>query len=105
MKDELDLTDTGGSTSSSFLMGLLCGAAVGAAAALLLAPKTGTEMRRQVVDSADEWRRKATAAYDSASTSLNDMVARGREAIQTGKEAFQRTRPGNGPASDMPSMT
>jgi len=105
MNDELDLTDTGGSTTSSFLMGLLCGAALGAAAGLLLAPKTGTEMRRQVVDSAGQWRRKATAAYDTASSSINDVVARGREAIQVGKEAFQRTRPGNGPASDMPSMT
>lgn len=104
MKDELDLTDTGGGTSGAFVLGLLCGAALGAAAGLLLAPKTGSEMRRQVADSADEWRRKATAAYDSASSSINDMMARGREAIQVGKDAFQRTRPGNGPATDMPPM-
>jgi gas vesicle protein len=104
MKDDLDLTDTDRSTAGAFVVGLLCGAAVGAAAGLLLAPKTGSEMRRQVAHSADEWRRKATEAYDNASSSVNDMMARGREAIQVGKEAFQRTRPGNGSATDMPSM-
>ena len=104
MKDDLDFTDTGRSTTGAFVVGLLCGAAVGAAAGLLLAPKTGPEMRRQVADSAEEWRRKATEAYDSASSSINDMMARGREALEVGKEAFQRTRPGNGSATDMPSM-
>ena len=104
MKDSLDRTGTGGSTSGAFFVGLLCGAAMGAAAGLLLAQKTGPELRRQMVDSADEWRRKASEAYDNASNVITDTVARGRDAIQVGRETFQKSRPGNGAAGDMASM-
>ena len=42
----------------SFLFGLICGAALGALAGLLLAPKPGSELRNDVSDSARRLRRK-----------------------------------------------
>jgi hypothetical protein len=69
-------------------MGLLFGAAVGAAIGLLLAPKSGAELRHQVTDSAGRWKRKAVGAYDGATDAVGDAVARSRNAIAAGREAF-----------------
>ena len=102
--DTLDPSGNNGSSTGAFFVGLLCGAAIGAAAGLLLAPKTGVEMRQQVAESTDQLRRKASAAYDSASQVINDAVARGKDAIQVGRETFQRSRPGNGSVGDASSM-
>jgi gas vesicle protein len=96
MKEDLEFTDNDTSSAGMFFVGLICGAAIGAAVGMLLAPKTGAELRRQVATSADEWRRKATVAYDTASDVINDAIARGRDAIQVGRETFQHARPGNG---------
>jgi gas vesicle protein len=99
MKDDVDFGNNDTSSAGMFFVGLICGAALGAAAGMLLAPKAGSELRRQVATSADEWRRKATAAYDTASDVINDAITRGRDAIQVGRESFQRARPGNGEAA------
>jgi gas vesicle protein len=94
----------------SFMAGMLCGAAIGAALGLMFAPKPGAEMRRQLSDQADRLRRSATEqaenlrrrasdAYDGASQTITDVVARGREALDVGREAFQKARP-NGASGD-----
>ena len=58
---------------NEFFIGLLCGTAVGAAIGLLLAPKTGAEMRQTLADSADRLRRKAGDTYNEASSAVNQM--------------------------------
>jgi gas vesicle protein len=55
------------------------GAAVGAAAALLLAPQTGEETRKAL-------RRKAEEGRDVVSKSGKDVLERGRELFDKGKE-------------------
>ena len=91
-------TQSDSSRTGAFMIGVICGAAVGAAVSLLLTPKTGPEMRRQVMESTDGLRRKATAAYSDATNVLNDVIARGREAIDAGRRTFESSRPGNGAA-------
>jgi gas vesicle protein len=86
------------SRAGTFMFGVLLGAAVGAAVSLLVTPKTGPEMRRQVMDSTDGLRRKASAAYAGATSALNDVIARGRDAIDAGRQTFESSRPGNGSA-------
>jgi gas vesicle protein len=84
--------------SGGFVLGLLCGAAVGAALGLMFAPKPGVETRRQVAESADRLKRRASALYGEASDTVGDVMSRSREAWAAGRDAFQGARPGNGQA-------
>ena len=67
---------------------LLAGAAVG----VLFAPKSGQETRRQLAEQTERLRQTATEQADW-------LRQRANEAIQVGKEAYNKTRP-NGTASE-----
>jgi gas vesicle protein len=69
----------------SFMTGLICGAAVGAAIGLLLAPRSGAEMRRTLGESADRLRERGREAYDAASGAVGRAVEQGRRAAETGR--------------------
>jgi gas vesicle protein len=88
-----DRTNGGG---NEFMIGLLCGTAVGAAIGLLLAPKSGAELRNQLADSADRLRRKAGETYEQASGTVSEMVDKGRsvaeDAMDKGRDALRQGR-------------
>jgi len=102
-------TNTSG-RGSEFMVGILCGVAVGAALGLLLAPKTGAELRGQLANSADRLRRRAGEAYDQASGAVEgfvdtgrktyekaskvagDFIERGKTAAERGREKFEEVR-------------
>ena len=94
-----------------FLIGLLCGTALGAAIGLMFAPKVGSEFRQRLYESTGDIRRKAYETYDQASEQVNNMVSKGREAVDRGREAFDSARQsaagqatgGNGTTSDFGS--
>ena len=100
--------ETGG---GGFLIGLLCGTALGAAIGLMFAPKAGSEIRQRLYDSTGDIRRKAYETYDQASEQVNHMVEKGRQAVDRGREAFETARQsatgqttgGNGTTSDFGS--
>ncbi len=71
--------------SNGFMMGLLCGAAVGAALGLLFAPKPGSELRHQLYDSSERIRRRAGEVASQASGTVEDLVDKGRSAIRRGQ--------------------
>lgn len=77
---------------SGFAMGLLFGAALGAAVGMMFAPKPGNELRRQLSDAGSRARTTASDRYRRASSSVNTMVEKGRDAVHKGREAFQRTK-------------
>lgn len=74
----------------AFLLGLLAGAAFGAALALLFAPKEGRQLRGDLSESAERWQKNAADAYRQASDQLNQAVERGREAYERALAAAKR---------------
>ena len=69
------------SRSSDFMVGVLCGAVVGAALGLLLAPKPGAELRGQLAGSAERFRRRAGETYEQASETVGDSRRKGAEVV------------------------
>ncbi len=95
--------DERGVSAGTVFLSFLAGAAVGAGVALLLAPKTGEELREKIKDLADDAVDKikeyASEAQDKIRTSYED----GKEvilekksiitsAIEAGKEAMEREK-------------
>ena len=83
------------------LMAFVMGAITGAAAALLVAPTTGSETRRVLNEKANEGREKATVVAQEG----RKFVQRQREhfstAIDRGRDAYQHAREGEQqPAED-----
>lgn len=79
------MEDNNSSYSKGFLIGAVVGGAVGAVVALLFAPKSGRELRRDiadrtedVVDKAQQIFNKATGGGHTASSGFEDVVNEGR---------------------------
>jgi gas vesicle protein len=84
------------STQNSVLLPFLLGGIVGAAIGLLLAPKPGSETRRQIKDFASETRDKLTSTigrgmdiYDDAKLAVTSAVDAGKQAYIQEREKFQ----------------
>jgi gas vesicle protein len=65
-------------TTTKVILGLVGAAAVGAAVGLLLAPEKGTDLRKNLKDSAGKW-----------SDRLTDVLQNGKDAIQNGKKTAE----------------
>jgi gas vesicle protein len=70
------------SSGGGFTVGLLCGAALGAAVALLLAPKPGAELRRDVATTSDRLKRRAVQAYNGAIAPVDDLTSRAAGVVE-----------------------
>jgi gas vesicle protein len=75
-----------------FLYGLMAGTAIGAAIGLLLAPKSGAELRHQLGESAERFRQQADETYRRAAGAVDEMVGQGRKAVQVGREKYDEAR-------------
>ena len=60
------------------MIGLIAGAATGAIVALLYAPKSGKELRKDIKDKADDLKNDINYRYDAAKTKLNEMIQEGK---------------------------
>ncbi len=76
MQDSYSNDSNGG---GGFFMGLICGAAVGAAAGLLFAPRPGAGMRAQVGDTASRVGQRARDTYERASSAVSDIKTRAED--------------------------
>jgi gas vesicle protein len=70
----------GEARSFGFAYGLLVGTALGAAVALLFAPKAGSELRGQLADATSRIRQRAGQAYNRAAGAVDDVASRARSA-------------------------
>jgi gas vesicle protein len=83
--------NNGGGSAQSFLVGAAIGGAVGAALALLYAPKKGSDLREDIVskvgDVSSRFRSAIKNVKDSAEEIMNEGKERGDRVVQ---EAVQR---------------
>jgi gas vesicle protein len=77
---------------TTFVVGLACGMVAGAAVALLCAPMTGEETRRNLRRSADRLTRQAKTLYNGASDAAADLAAGGAELVDQLKDASSRMK-------------
>src|SRR5512134_2174723 len=87
---ELQHSDNQAAASNAFLYGVLLGGIVGASVALLFAPKPGAELRTELADAGQRFRRKAGEAYTQTSRAVDDMVHMGRSAVRRGQQAAEQ---------------
>lgn len=97
--------ETNGSTGSKtlgFLSGVFLGGLVGAGAALLLAPRAGSDTRRRILSQAETARDQVTHTVEEARASaekaaqevtakVNDLQTRGRELVSRSKQRLTET--------------
>ena len=94
------------SGGGGFLIGLLCGTALGAAIGLMFAPKTGSEIRQTLYESTGDIRRKAYDAYGQATEQVNSIVAEGSTGGRAGPRGLrQRSAVGSRPAATAAART
>lgn len=77
-----------GGTGKMF-MGIAIGSAVGAAAALLLAPKSGRQMRKQLKQEADELGSRARETADQARSKAREMANEAEGEMKRQKEIME----------------
>jgi gas vesicle protein len=76
------MTDEHGGDAAGYLGCFFLGAIAGAAAALLLAPKTGTETRELLTEQGQEWFKKAQEKASEAQGKAGDLLGKGREYLE-----------------------
>ena len=75
-----DTTNNNGSYTRGFLMGALVGGAIGGIVALLFAPKSGRDLRRDIADKTEEVYDKAHKYFnkEDAPHEFEDVINEGR---------------------------
>ena len=103
-----DTAARGGSAAAGFMLGTIVGASV----ALLFAPATGAETRRRVGgavrnmgNQAKQVGEKAKEGLDRVRHTAGEMKEEVRSAVDSGREAFNRTREQSGAAATPSSTT
>jgi gas vesicle protein len=88
MKENLETERRGG----SILVPFLVGAFAGAIAALLLAPKPGKELRKDIKDFAENAKDNLTSVIDRSKGFYDGSVSAVKTAIDAGKAAYVEER-------------
>src|SRR5438046_6093307 len=86
--DRYDNNDAGG--GGSFVMGLLTGTVLGAGLGMLFAPKSGSELRGQLSEQAENIKNAASDQYRKVSEAAGDIADRGREVYEKARDAVSR---------------
>jgi len=95
--------ENNGVNASTVFLSFLAGAAVGAGLALLVAPKTGKELREKIAELTDDAVSKIKDYASEAQTKISATLEEGKElikekksiltsAIEAGKEAMDREK-------------
>jgi len=72
-------------SSGSWLLSFILGGLIGAAVALLLAPKSGRQTREQIKDLVDDAKERAEDYYDKAKSQISTAMQKGAEILEQKK--------------------
>lgn len=86
MANEYDYEGGGG---SGFMMGLLTGTVLGAGLGMLFAPKSGSELRGQISETASKVGSAASEGYQKVADKASNLADKGRD---MGREVVGRAR-------------
>lgn len=75
---------------SGFVMGLLTGTVLGAGLGMLFAPKSGSEIRGQISDSANTVGKTASEGYRRAADAAGHVAEKGKEYYGRARDAVSR---------------
>ena len=89
MKEELNTRET---KERSILVPFLVGGVVGAGIALLLAPKSGKELRKDIKDLASKSKDTVVSAIEQGKNIYDESRIAVKGAIDAGKHAFMEER-------------
>ncbi|MGA8027684.1 MAG: YtxH domain-containing protein [Bryobacteraceae bacterium] len=78
--------------NSNTIAWLICGAVLGAAAALLLAPEAGARTRRKLLNQAERGRKTILESGQEIFERGRELYERGREIAEDAAEMFERGR-------------
>lgn len=81
-----------GNSGSNKLAWFLTGAALGAAAAILYAPKTGKDTRRLINQKTQQGKTAVTETSTNIVDAGRDMFERGRKLVEDAADLFERGR-------------
>jgi gas vesicle protein len=90
MGDGYDRFENEGGGGGSFVMGLLTGTVLGAGLGILFAPKSGSELRNQISDQANNIANQASEGYRRATETAGGWADRGREIYDKARDAVSR---------------
>jgi len=82
--------DNEGGGGGSFVMGLLTGTVLGAGLGMLFAPKSGSELRGQLSEQANNLANKASDGYRRAGETASTWADKGREYVDKARDAAAR---------------
>ena len=91
MAETYDRYETeGGGAGAGFMMGLLAGTVLGAGLGMLLAPKTGSDLRGQLGEQARNLGNRASEQYHRASETASGWAERGRTMVNQARDVVAR---------------
>jgi gas vesicle protein len=79
--------------SGGFVMGLICGAALGVTAALMFAPFAGSEARERIASQAQRFKEKTSDAYDRVTKKVDDTMKKAGQVYADANETLGRGEP------------
>ena len=89
------MNDQNASAASGLLVGIIIGAAAGAALALLLAPAPGDETRRRIGEAAKKLGGEGKRKFDDLRDAAQDRVSEVKDAVRAGRDAYREARTTN----------
>ena len=92
MRDEGAETEESKSQATSNIAWFLTGAFIGAAAAILYAPQSGSETRKYLSDKTHQGKEAVETASQDIAEAGKDMFERGRKLVDDAAELFERGR-------------
>ncbi len=81
----------GKSHASEIMVTLTLGLAVGFLAGILLAPKSGKETRKDLIEKGEEFAEKTKEGFEVAKVKLAEVKGMGEDFLEKSKDAFEKT--------------